>query len=690
MAIPRAHATGVAIPNVKSWKLEVLTETSAIAATYESDPSGSGPGGIIGIKWSLDGLGLLSAAQVDSVIPLPYEPFSNSMRLTLKDDALEEFIVWEGYIKNVSTGETTNGSGAVYTFELGGLHELIMRKYWYGFADTFPPKVPRLSITSTYNMLGIDVPDIGAFIDPYMPNYSKINKSVKVSEVMEKALESFPDGTWGIDGERRMLIGRPQDGTPVIIQAKDVIGLRQGQYEIPPYITEMRSDSGPGWGGYVYKRGTPAVYGFVPEVAQDSNGTTGTSVTTPKGPHWRAAKITPNPHYVVKVDADFVGAGHRTFYPEAEIVDGYGGEDFYDADINGTQALDMDISTLPNRFTMVSKSGICYLIADVQAWYEQSSLFKEGSSNYEPIQAAFPVDLQVEHVPYKNIQEGSVTQWSYDVTVDAIVWISDSPTYDLAAVGKPGTPIFETVGSRTGGVDGYGNPLPDTFFNQIKGIEGPPSVGPIYPFESAHTIAVLSSSRMVITAKQSDVQQPVSLTFAIDSKWFKEDQRQVLIDNGWTGDFFYHIGFSFAVTTNDDPVASPSPAYKDPTHPDGTAAGRAKVTYTIREPIFSQKEQGSPEWDVNSVGLEYPFFTGPNYEGWYNGILIPPARIVGDFYKSTAEPRTFGNPRPGLVTVNQYVAGVDCELTPEGAKSALRTNVLPYKRFDPWTYNRRY
>lgn len=689
MAIPRAHAKGVAIPYVNSWKIDAMTASHAIAATYESDPAGAGTGGIIAIKWSLDGLGLLSAAQVDSVIPLPYEPFSNSMRLTIKDDDLEEFIVWEGYIKNVSTGETTNGAGAVYTYELGGLHELIMRKYWHGFADTFPPKIPRLSIASTYNLLAIDVPDIGAFIDPYNPNYSKVNKSVKVSEVMEKALESFPDGTWGVDGERRMLIGRPQDGTPVIIDAKDVIGLRQGQYEIPPYITEMRSDSGPGWGGYVYQRGTPAVYGFVPEVAQDANGSTGTSITTPKGPHWRAAKITPNPHYVVKVDADFA-AGHRTYYPEAELVDGYGGEDFFDADINGTQEAGLDISALPQKFTMQSKSGICYIVADVQGWYEQSSLFKEGSSNYEPIQAAFPIDLQVEHIPYKNIQESSPTIWSYDVTVDAIVWLSDSSKFDLSAVGQPGTPIFETMGSRTGGVDGYGNPLPDMYYNQIKGMEGPPSVGPIYPFESGSTISVLSSSRMVVTAKQSDVHQPISLTFAIDSKWFKEDQRQVLIDNGWLGDFYYHIAFGFAVTTNEDPLSNPYPAYKDPTHPDGTAAGRAKVNFTIREPIFSQKEHGSPDWDANSVGLDYPFFTGPNYEGWYNGILIPPARITGDFFRSTAEERVFGAPRPERITINQYVAGVDCELTPEGAKSALRTNVLPYKRFDPWTYNRRY
>lgn len=679
----RPQGKGLILENVSSWIIDLTDTAGTATVTYDSEVD---PGGIVAIRWSLDGLGLLSSAEVDSVYPPTLTPFSTGIRLTLRDGS-DEHRIWEGYLKNVSTSATDNGAGALYTLQIGGLHEIIMQKYWHDFATTMPPKIPRLSVNSSYNLLGIDIPDIGAFADPYTTGYDKVNRLVKVSEVIEKAIEPYPEATWGVDGERRILLGRPQDGTPVTLDPADTIGLHQGPYEIPPYITEMRSDGGRNRSGYQYYRISPPVADFVPEKAQDANGAAGKSYRTTSGPFWKAAKVIPNPHYVVKIDADLTG-GHQTYYPETMIMDGYGGEDFFDADINGTRVTDGG-ATVPLTFTTVSKSGLAYVIADVQGWYDSSSLATNASSSYEPIQAAFPMDLQIERIPVKAISEGSFTESSYLITVDAVAWLSTSSTFDTNAVGQPGTPVYETLGSRSGGVDGYGNPLPDTYFNQIKSMEGKPSAGPIYPFESGDTISIISSSRMEVDVRKSNYQQPISLTFAIDSKWFREDHRQELIDAGYSDRFYYHIAFGFAVTTNGDPLQAPYPSYKAPDNPDGTAAGRAKVNFTIREPLFSSEVQGSPEWDADSVGLEYPFYAGPNYEGWFKGILVPPIKLSGTFYKSTAQEKPFGVPRPGSTTINQYIAGVDSELTPSQVRSSFRTNILPYKRQDPHTYYRR-
>ena len=162
----------------------------------------------------------------------------------------------------------------------------------------------------------------------------------------------------------------------------------------------------------------------------------------------------------------------------------------------------------------------------------------------------------------------------------------------------------------------------------------------------------------------------------------------MLNTQGWGDRFYYHIAFSYAVTMGDQSNVGVVPAYQDPQHPDFPDAGRAKVDFTLRQPLFSQKVSTAPAWDENSLGLNYPFYTGPNHEGWFKGILLPPIQLVGNYYKSTAEPVVAGV-RPGLTSINQYIAGVDFEISPNMVRTQFRTNVLPYRRPNPYTFSRR-
>jgi len=70
--------------------------------------------------------------------------------------------------------------------------------------------------------------------------------------------------------------------------------------------------------------------------------------------------------------------------------------------------------------------------------------------------------------------------------------------------------------------------------------------------------------------------------------------------------------------------------------------------------------------------------------------LIPPGKIEGEFYTPTGEPVSDDGERQGLKSIDQYVAGVEIALSPEGCQTRFRTNILPYKRFNPYTYSRRY
>ena len=483
-----------------------------------------------------------------------------------------------------------------------------------------------------------------------------------------------------------------------MIPAHQTLGLRPTSFEIPPYITESKSDSGTGYNPTGQFR---TVSQFTPHVAQDANPSDNDSVTTYQGPHYTAARYTPEPHYIIKVDADFYvegfGTRHDNYYLEDIGADGYGGEDWHDRPSGGGPTIHpIDLEELPKEIESIAKADSIYIVADPQGWFESSALYQDADSSYEPVQAAFPLEFKLDRIPQRATSEVTGPGESWQVTVRATAWLSESPTYDEDAVSKAGTPVYETMGTKMvpGPPDPYtGDPTEIPYYmNQLNSVENGPGIDCVRPKKSAHTILVIQDTPYTFVIAGGQDQESCKMLFNIESKWFREDQRQALIDAGWTGRFYYHIALSYTVNIWGLPIVTTSlyPGYQDPDHPDYPHAGRARGTFTMHKPLFSQKQPASVNFSADLIGYDYPFFAGPNYEGWIKGALIPPGKIQGEFYTPTGEPVGEDGERVGLKSIDQYVAGVEIALSPEGCQTRFRTNVLPYKRFNPYTYSRRY
>ena len=573
---------------------------------------------IISASWTLDGLGNLSKATLNNVEHPMRDPFSFAARLELYSNG-SWFEIWEGMFKNVDPNSGTEGTGGLYVLEFGGLHEKVVKKYWHGFASTLPPAIPALGVNAHVNLSSIALPDIAVKLeyDPLTGKVSKSNLMVKVSDVISKALEPYPDASWGVDANRRAVLGRPRDGTAVNVPASSVFDLSATGYEIPPYITESRSDPGEGWQKFNWQRTAPE---FTPEIAGD-------------GPSPRIVQQTTSnalPYSILGVDLyaleDLIGPEGNPVQATDENgdpIESPPGTPIYEQQSKATDP--------PGR--IVTKGYATYIVSDPQSWFKGSALLPENQSTYEPETAIFTLGLDLERLPVFH-QEPYQPPAYYELVLDFQMWISTYGVRDPYAVGEP-----------------------------IVALQVEPS--PLHVSQSPHTIEFFKGERVRLTSREVGLKRKFYRDLVIDPSFFIQKHPEFIAL--WGERYYVHMALSCFL---EPPNTTQTPdAYSTQDLIDGL--DEADVTF-FHSVAFGQKIAENPDFNAEVAGTDYPFFVGPSFEGWVDGALCTPAYVNGLFLPSSASL----NPTP--VTVNQYVAGVDCTLEGLNLRSSLKTGILPY------------
>jgi hypothetical protein len=644
----RNAGVGIWIPSdeIVGWRVQfraadksILVDNEGYERTYTNEDQVPY---IIDGSWKLDTMGLVADATLNCTRHPFFNPFSFAarfeiLRLTSTNErAYEE--IWEGMFMEVSHSGN-EGGGGLYSLKFKNLRTKYEKKYWQvpeatkrGYWDDYREDTTRtgdgpnfamprtdgsISVNQGYTFLSSNLsapvllPSIGVPLGiDLTTGSSRTNMMIKGDDLLNKVLEADPDASWGVDANRRAIAGSPKFAFPVTIPTNKCKDLSAGSYEIPPYVTESRSDPGDGWQKYTYARSMPN--DFTPEVSQDGPRPQIISVYTQDG----------MPYQVTGVDFT-----HTTTLSES--------------------------FTTPSH--VITKGTALYIVCDPQSWYKNSALVSTNTSTYEPETAIFTVSLTINRLPVYKIIASAPTQY-YELVTESRMWVSTSPTFDPTAVGP-----FD-----------FSDPLTIT------------NLSAIHPDQSSQTIEFFQAKRQRFSVFDVGVEKTPTVDFVIDPSYFTQTSGKDFAIAGWGDSFYIHMAFSCHIEGDLGPLCI-SYYGDDLTYgTSGIGAGLDKADLTLYfSAQFGQKISLEPDFLADVQGLRYPFFSGPSFDGWVDGILVPPAYISGTFWPTSDKlgPREY-------VAINQYCAGVDTVWSAAETKSAFKTGIPPYKNSKPIAYER--
>lgn len=317
--------------------------------------------------------------------------------------------------------------------------------------------------------------------------------------VIERALKRSPTASVGVDWAGRMILARPEDGSPVRLSRVHFHTWKNLPDVVLPYLTAARWDGGPGWmkgeyrgvvrppltplrvqdaGAVTFEEvtrpaGIPVVtrqeltVEITPEGETDTPGLTGLTLNTadlkqPLGAGKLVQRVKGNQYAaVVVLDPQAWYRGSALAGQENEEVKKWQEE----AQLaQNTYAL--AVETLGPDSPLAAQEWQALQTAQAQL---RLALVEGGQveSDYEPLSALIPLGFE----PH-DVGEGIVT--------GATMWLSTLP-WDDAAVGPPPTE----------------NPDPDAPLGEGEGIEGPAI---IHPHASPATIQVFEAPMTELTS----------------------------------------------------------------------------------------------------------------------------------------------------------------------------------------------
>lgn len=668
----RPVATGIWIPsedqygkpNIKGWRVKFLRADNSVIKTFTNFDEIPDSPYIIKSSWQLDGIGNTISATLDC-LEHPYrDPYSFAARLEALTIDIHEVKtyheIWQGFFKDVDPSSGTDGTGGLYVLNFLGLQEKIIHNYWHGVSgregrssyltttlstdfdkvgdNSLPPTITSLRVNQSFNLSNIPLPDIAK---PLLrdPTTGKVttNLLVKVSDVISKALEPYTDVTWGIDANRRSVMGAPSNGTAVHIQAERVFDINATTHEFPPAVNVVRVNPGDGWKKADWSREAPE---FTPFNAVDGPAPQKVDKVTGSG----------MPFGVFGVDIydlHFKLDLNNNKVPAVDID----GNPILDINGNPVYVQEPNLKDPPSR--VVTKGYAIYAQADPQNWYEASALIPTNNSTYEPQTAIFTMGINLERLPiYAEAGPSGGDPLYYTLVVDWTYWISQSADPDLTAVGR--------------------------MLEDDNGVIVEPS--PIHPRQSPKTIEILAAGPNLASGRLRLYNEDVGLKgkptedITIDPSYFTQAHPEFAAA-GWGDRFYIHIAMSAFIEKPDIPLLTgQSEKIYTPTE---ISAKLDKADFTfIHYERFGQKVSETVDVTADVQGTNYPYFVGPAYDGWVDGLLCTPAYIEGSYIPTTSKRSTEVTP----VYVNQFVAGVQGTMEANTIKSSIKTGILPFPK----------
>jgi hypothetical protein len=372
--MPRPLVTGVYVRESDNWRLTIKDALGAAIAQY--DPSTSK---VLSIGGKLDGLGLLSSATIVWSEPQVFEPFEGTAFFEVHDRATN---TWEEVFDGLWTLDDPDPLGrGITTLSVEGLHVLEQDGPYEG---AVPPR--NLVYTDFVNLLAVSPPNLDE-------NWGETNQSI-----INRLTDDIPDATWGVDAQRRVILGRAGQGSRVPIGFCDFIEIDRGKYEITPYVTHWRSDPGenlPKQSGVSSILRTPLTPKRLGVISPVRTGGESEEITSAFGPRMLSASVV------------------NTAPPPP----------------NNPPPLLTTVSNLSN-VVLTGKSKVLCVVWDFQQWYQESVLYRSGP-DYEPVSAYLKFDVVMTDIPQ------STDDYEYPLALEEAYWISSKSQVDTDAVGEP-------------------------------------------------------------------------------------------------------------------------------------------------------------------------------------------------------------------------------------------------------------
>lgn len=546
--MPRPLITGIYLENPIGWRLstgEIVT------------PTEDNPGYITGdISFELDSLGFLSGSfDIKYTKRPPWMPYNVLVRL----DVLDAVLGWQEVILMRPINKQGNDVDG-WSITFSPVEDIEAGAFYSG---TIPPQ--SLAWNQQYNLSGTSPV-------PATDRWTDTNETV-----MGDAVSAYTTSTWGVDANKRAVLGPANIGTPVHIPFEIIRKFNCDGYELADYATEGRVDPGEGWNKQATESGAtrPA---YIPK-----KGVTGKATfnekTLPRGAALKAAGV-------VRTEPKYPEIGDPPI-PDPLPPDWVQPHPFKSvAGGNGSMS----------GHTHTGTSKAFYMVWDFQDWYDRSALVKTNLSDYEPLAATIKVGMRLDSFRY----DPPPTSY-FDLPPQVIymrsAWISSSSEPDMDAVQQWLGGIEESPPTSVSGrmVDAL-----DTDWDRSIGA----------PQRSSQTIDV-ADKQPPIRLTTMDVNKVILVPFKIDEKLFRENLTVASEDGSRPayGRHYVHILASWGIEVAD------------------LSRAEATVTFIIDSLEFKQKLLGPPDFSEVQYKLDGPDLIGPIHSGEVPGIVITPATM---------------------------------------------------------------
>lgn len=269
----RPPVTGLWLRNVSNVIVALFDPSMTLIGSYDkSSPAELNP--FVSVTLELDGLGLFMRGSYELNKRLLYPPFSLVVSISLYDE-IEGLapIAWAFIDSNQFKPDDLSSS-----IELRPLDDIYINEQYGGL----PYEIPGFS-TGTMNITPAQV--------YYKPEEAELDENGTVkktpktptnAEVIEGIVKNYPAVVFGLDGERRMIIGNPSDGVHINIATAEVYDLQPNVHAINDYVTTLKWTGEDGWASYEYHRTDMGP--LVPRVFRDMGAPETESVEVTSGP----------------------------------------------------------------------------------------------------------------------------------------------------------------------------------------------------------------------------------------------------------------------------------------------------------------------------------------------------------------------------------------------------------------------
>lgn len=448
------------------------------------------PGPVAQAEVELDAIGCLSSGSIKLV--RPRHPVFPAFSFTAQVSVLSRSHGWVpvalGFIPQASPDADEE-----YTLEMRRMEELTLDGYYDG--------------SVVHNTLG-----------PEPVEWNETNRSV-----VDRVLKRSPTASIGTDWAGRVMLARPEDGSPVRVSRAHFYDWKNKPDIVLPYLTAARWDGGPGWRRGEY-RGIPRPP-LTPERVQDAGEVKFEEIKQPYGmPVVTRRELTVRvategeespgglPGLILEVGdlKQPLGAGKLlqrvkgNQYAAVVVLDPqrwYEGSALMGQDNEEVKKLQQEVTLAQQAYALAAETlgedsplarQESQTLQGAQAQLRLARVESQGEgSDYEPLSALLPLGFE----PH-DVGEGIIT--------GATMWLSTLP-WDDAAVGPP--PV--TTPDPTPPPDGPATPSdpatdpvrppgdPDAPLGEGEGIEGPAIV---HPLASPATLQVFEAPMTELTS----------------------------------------------------------------------------------------------------------------------------------------------------------------------------------------------